>query len=709
MKFVIDFGMTIYMFVLGLEMDASSLIRIPKREAIVAYAGMVFTFILTIVFSPLLHYGVSTNLRFYFAFSIIMSSTGSPLLTRVLTDLKIGKSNIGKFAISAAVYTELITILISCIGYAIFQPEGGFLFRGQQIGSGHSAILVSATLLAQTIITIVTGPIVLRWVNDANPHGKTIKGSHMILSVAYSVCVGCISPLMGFSPVLSAFVTGAFLPRQGRISQFVVTKVNNFLAIVFYPYFFVWVGLEARIGQFKVLEDQAWLRLLGFFAVEMVAKILGSLFSGLIFDFHWPESTKLALLLNVKGHLHIYLTIIAMKNQLITYSTCISMILAILFKIIYIPIIARQIIRRGRKRFPNQPLALQWHDPDKELRILIGFHGPENVPCAINFMEISKESGDPGMVVYATDMIQLTDEIAATLVSGGIDMVEVTDETVIKNRDKITTSLHEYIQDSEDDITLQRAMALATFNNMHQEIINLAEDSFITLIILPFHIGLPNVNNTHSGNDAFRYVNRKVLRNAPCSVAVMVDRGLGGVKKLISKSSNNTLNVVVIFIGGKDDREALAYAGRVAYHGRVKLTIIRFLVATDIENNSTRRTSQQIEEMKLDDECFANFYDKFIAGGKVSYQEKHLVNSTQAYSILRSLEGLYQLFIVGRGGRANTMLTVGMNDWEHCPELGPLGDLLSCPAFSTNASVLIIQQHDPKFEHGGYEIEFPAL
>ena len=179
----------------------------------------------------------------------------------------------------------------------------------------------------------------------------------------------------------------------------------------------------------------------------------------------------------------------------------------------------------------------------------------------------------------------------------------------------------------------------------------------------------------------------------------MVDRGFGAVT-LSRAPSNSPMNVAVLFIGGKDDREALAYAGRVAYHPGVKITVMRFLVDTDVESN-VRKTSQQEEEMKLDDECFANFYEKQVAGGKASYMEKHLVNSAQAYSTLRSLEGQYGLFIVGRGGRVNSMLTAGMNDWEQCPELGPLGDILSGPNFSTTASVLIIQQHNPKGDPGG--------
>lgn len=171
----------------------------------------------------------------------------------------------------------------------------------------------------------------------------------------------------------------------------------------------------------------------------------------------------------------------------------------------------------------------------------------------------------------------------------------------------------------------------------------------------------------------------------------------------------------MIFIGGKDDREALAFAGRVACHPGVKLTVIRFLLEAGGDSVSSlitmarANTLEHQEEMKVDDECFADFYDRHVAGGHVAYMEKYLTNSGQTFSTLRSLEAQYGLFIVGRGGRVNSLLTVGMNDWEECPELGPIGDILSASDFSATASVFVIQQHSLKGELDGLQEEFSIM
>lgn len=190
-----------------------------------------------------------------------------------------------------------------------------------------------------------------------------------------------------------------------------------------------------------------------------------------------------------------------------------------------------------------------------------------------------------------------------------------------------------------------------------------------------------------------------------------MDRGFGFTGRL---STSSVSKLAVIFIGGKDDQEALAYAGRVAWHPGVELTVIRFLVDKNSEHalrrvNNRASVAEKEEEMKLDDECFAEFYEKYVAGGNVAYMEKHLANSSETYTNLMSIEGQYSLIIVGRAGRINTVLTQGLNDWQQCPELGPVGDVLSGSNSASGTSILIIQLHNIRGQLDGLSDEFSIM
>lgn len=196
-----------------------------------------------------------------------------------------------------------------------------------------------------------------------------------------------------------------------------------------------------------------------------------------------------------------------------TPSTVIGMIFAIFITVLYTPIVVSQIIKRAKKRAPTHRLALQSLDPSTELRLLLCVHGTENIPSSINFMEISKGSADPGILVYVTDMIELTDEISATIErEEGVHTTSVKDKKVMEMREKVTDSFQNYVLDNgEEGITLKRTMALSTINNMPQDICFLAEDLMVALIILPFHRIQRQDGTLDGGNQGFRYVNRKVL------------------------------------------------------------------------------------------------------------------------------------------------------------------------------------------------------
>jgi hypothetical protein len=52
------------------------------------------------------------------------------------------------------------------------------------------------------------------------------------------------------------------------------------------------------------------------------------------------------------------------------------------------------------------------------------------------------------------------------------------------------------------------------------------------------------------------------------------------------------------------------------------------------------------------------------------------------------------LFLVGRMPEGEVAL--GLSRRSECPELGPVGSLLTSPEFSTTASVLVVQQYNSR-------------
>nr|CAD1830582.1 unnamed protein product [Ananas comosus var. bracteatus] len=230
--------------------------------------------------------------------------------------------------------------------------------------------------------------------------------------------------------------------------------------------------------------------------------------------------------------------------------------------------------------------------------------------------------------------------------------------------------------------------------------------------------------------DGRRHMNLKVLQHAPCTVGILVDRRMGGGVSNSMKSNGGSMraardadagpqaaaatadaqvlhHVVAIFFGGPDDREAVAYAGParhapVRQHDRhqvpPRLRQSMNSSSSRVRTESSSNTSEvammfdEDRDAEEDEEFMANFHNRFVASGIVTYLEKYVGNGPETVTALSVMAGMYSLFIVGRAetGKCDDG---GIGDWEECSELGPVGDLLASEDFMDTGSVLVLQQH----------------
>ncbi|ONK80087.1 uncharacterized protein A4U43_C01F13760 [Asparagus officinalis] len=146
------------------------------------------------------------------------------------------------------------------------------------------------------------------------------------------------------------------------------------------------------------------------------------------------------------------------------------------------------------------------------------------------------------------------------------------------------------------------------------------------------------------------------------------------------------VHVVVVFLAGLTDREAAAYAARLARAFEREGDNGRFMATAQRRARIAARTSSLGDERAM---------RRFVVNGAVTYVERTVGTSSDFIKMLSSMEQIYSLYIVGRKVQGPAArLTAGMSSWEENPELGSVGDLLASSDFSLNGSVLVIQQFD---------------
>lgn len=231
---------------------------------------------------------------------------------------------------------------------------------------------------------------------------------------------------------------------------------------------------------------------------------------------------------------------------------------------------------------------------------------------------------------------------------------------------------------------------------MHKDIINLAKRRGVTLIITtlykqPTYDGLGAgaattravniINRDNESKDEKKVVLESLVRDAPCSVAIFVDRGL-------SHKRSKEKNVAMFYISGADDREALCYAWRMSRSTEVRLTVVRLV---------WENPNDEFDE--TDKEFIKGFVQQTVDMARVRYLEKVVKDEKETVKLLNKIGNKgFDLYVVGRGHGRKMSLAQTVDPVLEEPALGPLGDTLTDLNSAAETSILIFQRQAPRVE-----------
>lgn len=339
--------------------------------------------------------------------------------------------------------------------------------------------------------------------------------------------------------------------------------------------------------------------------------------------------------------------------------------------------------RKGDQPYKHRKIERK--DLDTEFRILACFHSTRNIPTLINLIESSRGTRKKGQLcVYAMHLMELSER------SSAISMVHKARKNGLpfwnkkrEDQDRMVIAFEAYQQ--LRSVVVRPMTAISALNSIHEDICTSADRKRAALIVMPFHKHQRLDGSMESLGNSFQLVNQRVLQHAPCSVGILVDRGLGGTTQVVA--SEVSYSVVVPFFGGKDDREALAYGLKMAEHPGIKLTALNF---TSNPGKPLDSNVGAAEEQDKDNEILSQLIALTKSKESIQYQEKTKGNKEETIDSLRSMSTA-SLFLVGRVSQT-LPLTERSTD---CPELGHVGSYLASSDFSTTSSILVIQQYDP--------------
>ncbi|XP_050212388.1 cation/H(+) antiporter 20 [Mercurialis annua] len=726
---VASIGLLFFLFLVGLELDLTSIRRSGKRAFGIAFAGISLPFICGIGVAYVLRKTVEGEEKVsYGAFIVFMgvalSITAFPVLARILAELKLLTTSIGETALAAAAFNDVAAWILLALAVALAGDEGG---GGG--GKSHKSPLISIWVLLSGVgfvvfMLLVIAP-VMKWVaGRCSPQHGVVNEFYMSLTLAGVMVSGFMTDLIGIHSIFGAFVFGLTIPKGGEFAERLIERIEDFVLGLLLPLYFASSGLKTDVAAIR--GGRAWGLLALVITTACAGKIMGTVAVAMMFMIPVREAFTLGILMNTKGLVELIVLNIGKEKKVLTDEAFAILVLMALFTTFITTPTVMAIYKPARTNSTTASTRthrkLVDHSNDEssgnELRILACLHGPGNVPSLITLIELIRTTNTSQLKLFIMHLVELTER------SSSIIMVQRLRKNGLPfiNRfrrgdewhDQVSGAFHAYRQLGR--VSVRPTTAISSLSTMHEDICHVAETKKVAMIVLPFHKqwrgeegGDQSMENVGHG---WRLVNQRMLKNAPCSVAVFVNRGFGNGDRTPGPENVAAQRVCVLFFGGADDREAVELGGRMAEHPVTKVSVVRFVKREGLQSKAavsehcspsksrelkrysiSTATLNPEKEKELDDNALVEFRSKW--DGMVEYTEKLEGNIVEGVlAIGRS--GDYDLIVVGKGRFPSSMAAELADlpaDNEHA-ELGPIGDVLASSGKGITSSVLVVQQHD---------------
>ncbi|KAG2254832.1 hypothetical protein Bca52824_084968 [Brassica carinata] len=642
---------TSFMFLIGLEFDLQSMRRNLKKVTVITISSFVSCGLLSLAFfyllKPLLHIK-EDYFTFFLVLFITLSNTASPVVLRSIADWKLNTSEIGRLAISCALLNELTNVVVYTLIIAVVS--------GKLIGDLFLFIFMTGAL-------ILLNRFLAPWLPKRNPKEKYLSKAETLVFFIFLLIVAITIESYDVNSSVSARKTHRTLIN--RLSY----PIHEFVL----PVYFGYIGFRfSVIG----LTRRYYIVLVIIVILTLVGKFIGVISACMYLKIPKKYWLFLPTILSVKGHVGLLLLDANYAEKKWWTTTIHDMVIAAL----------------QEKDFAHQKTSLESHDTSEELRVLSCVYGARCARAALT--EAPSRSR-----LFSCTSYHSRRRKSELLYHEHDEDVHVDDDFGTNESLMVNDSIDSFAKDSK--ILIQQVKLVTQMVSMHEEICNATEDLRVNIVFLPFHKHQRIDGKTTNDGEHFRQMNRNVLRHAPCSVGIFVDRNITGFQQ--PHGFGSVQNVAVLFFGGPDDREALALCKWFANNTLIHLTIIQFVPEdshpeSPVRNATTRDSSEVLidvqgrgqSEHEADRSLLEEFHNRFVSTGQVGFIEKRVSNGPHTLTVLREIEELYSLFVVGKS-RGDCPMTVRMKDWEECPELGTVGDFFAS-SLDVNASVLVVQR-----------------
>jgi Kef-type K+ transport system membrane component KefB len=286
-------GLVLFMFVVGAELRAPGGVRDRLAAAgWVGALGVLLPMLLGLAIAPALHARFAPPGIAFWPFALFMAAsmaiTAFPVMARILKERALTRSALGQLALASAAIADVFAWIMLALVVALLSAHGGWGdFARTLIG------LVAVGAIGFGVLRPLIARGLARHAADGRPGGAVLS-----LLVVGTCAMAAATEWCGLHPVFGAFVFGACLPRDDRLLETLVERIEHVAVLVLMPVFFALAGLSTTLEAFSGAGLSALLLIL---AAAVVGKMLGAGGGARIAGLGWREAGAIGSLMNARG------------------------------------------------------------------------------------------------------------------------------------------------------------------------------------------------------------------------------------------------------------------------------------------------------------------------------------------------------------------------------------------------------------------------
>jgi len=324
-----EIGVLLLMFIAGLELHLDELRHTMRASALAGTLGVVLPFVL----------GWGTGLLFHLEppaaifLGLTLGATSVSISAQTLMELKVLRSRVGFGLLGAAVFDDILVILLLSIFFAL--TGGGSSFADIALVFGRMALFFALTIAFGLWLL----PRLVRWVREL-PISQNVLSLAIITVLCYAIAAELIG---GMAAITGAFLAGLMFARSPERDA-LEPRVSALAYGFFVPIFFVSIGLSVNVASITAGLGLA----AAVIVVAIVGKLVGAGLGAKWGKFAWREAWQLGAGMISRGEVGLIVASVGLQAGLINETEFAAIVGMVIVSTLVTPPVLRFLFKKPK-------------------------------------------------------------------------------------------------------------------------------------------------------------------------------------------------------------------------------------------------------------------------------------------------------------------------------------------------------------------------